>query len=126
MTGVTTATSGGYGGAPVMPVEVVQLHKGGIVGQDGEPRQVPASVFVQAPRLHSGGMRPGERAVIMEDGEEVLTANSPRHRRNYRGGGAPTVVMNITTPDAQSFRSSQGQLSASAGRAMAIASRRNG
>lgn len=123
--GTTTATAGGFGGAPVLPVEVVQLHKGGIVGQGGEPRTVPASVFVDAPRMHRGGIRPGERAVIMEDGEEVLTANNPRHRRNFRSAGH-TVNMYITTPDASSFRQSQGQLSASIGRAMTIAARRNG
>jgi hypothetical protein len=104
-------------------------HQGWHVGHEPPPavRAAPASVFVGAPRLHRGGMRPGEFGAILEQGEEVLTAKDPRHRRNFRGGGgAPTIVMNISTPDANSFRQSQGQISANAGRAISIAQRRNG
>ncbi|PJE35928.1 phage tail protein, partial [Pseudooceanicola lipolyticus] len=35
------------------------------------------------------------------------------------GGGAVNVVMNITTPDVQGFRRSQGQIAAQMGRALA-------
>ena len=34
--------------------------------------------------------------------------------------------MNITTPDANSFRQSQGQITAAASRSLGIAGRRNG
>jgi hypothetical protein len=101
-------------------------HKGWHVGNENAPglRSVPSSVFVNAPRLHNGGLLPGERAAILQNGEEVLTARNPRHRNNFRG--AATVVMNITTSDANSFRQSQGQIAASAGRAISMAQRRNG
>lgn len=38
--------------------------------------------------------------------------------RTQGGGGAVTVVMNINTPDAQSFRRSQSQIAAQMGRAL--------
>lgn len=126
--GVTTATAGGFGGAPVLPVTSVPLaHTGWHVGMEAprQTRTVPTSVFVNAPRLHQGGMGPGEFGAILQRGEEVLTARNPRHRNNFRGGG-PSVVMNISTPDANSFRQSQGQITAAAARSFAIAGRRNG
>lgn len=102
------------------------MHNGGVVGDASVPvRTVPSSVFVAAPRLHSGGLRPGEFGAVLERGEEVLTARSPRHRANFRGGGV-NVTMNITTQDANSFRQSQGQMTAAAGRAISLAARRNG
>lgn len=103
-------------------------HSGWHVGREAPPavRLVPSSVMVNAPRLHGGGMRPGEFGAILERGEEVLTARDPRHRRNFQRGGGHTVVMNITTPDANSFRQSQGQITAAAARSLQIAARRNG
>jgi hypothetical protein len=101
-------------------------HQGWHVGHEAPPavRMAPTSVMVNAPRLHSGGMRPGEYGAILERGEEVLSARSPRHRRNFQGSGH-TVIMNITTPDANSFRQSQGQVTAAAARSLQMASRRN-
>jgi tape measure domain-containing protein len=67
------------------------FHEGGIVG--GAPtfsRDVPMSVFFDAPRYHRGGLAglaPDEVPAILQRGEEVLPANDPRHRAN--GGGAP-------------------------------------
>lgn len=34
----------------------------------------------------NNGLRRGEVAAILEEGEEVLTANNPRHSKNYRAG----------------------------------------
>lgn len=101
-------------------------HQGWHVGHEAPPavRMAPTSVMINAPRLHSGGMRPGEYGAILERGEEVLSARSPRHRRNFQGSGH-TVIMNITTPDANSFRQSQGQVTAAAARSLQMASRRN-
>jgi hypothetical protein len=42
------------------------------------------------------------------------------------GGGGATVVFNVATPDANSFRAAQGQLMADAQRQLSRASRRNG
>lgn len=132
VTGVTSATAGGFGGAPTLPVTSVPLaHTGWLVGAQGAQnvRTVPSSIFVNAPRFHRGGIVGGERAAILRDGEEVLTARNPRHRRNFQSAGnagPPTIVMNISTPDANSFRRSESQLAASAGRAVMLAQRRNG
>jgi len=103
-------------------------HSGWEVGSGSPPqmRAAPDSVFVKAPRFHKGGLASGERAIIAQDGEEILAANNPRHRRNFRNGGGQTVVLNITTPDANSFRQSQGQITAAAARSLSIAGRRNG
>lgn len=50
------------------------FHAGGEVGA-GAPmtRMVDPRVFVGAPKLHSGGLLPGERAIVAKDGERVLT-----------------------------------------------------
>jgi hypothetical protein len=103
-------------------------HSGWEVGRGPPPavRAVPQSVFVNAPKFHGGGLMGGERAIIAQDGEEILTARDPRHRRNFRNGGGNTIVMNISTPDANSFRQSQGQITAAASRSLSIAGRRNG
>ena len=45
---------------------------------------------------------------------------------NASGAGGVTVVMNITTRDADSFRRSEAQIAGSAGRAIDRATRRNG
>ncbi|MEL6418424.1 MAG: phage tail tape measure protein, partial [Pseudomonadota bacterium] len=39
------------------------------------------------------------------------------------GGGAPTVVMNITTPDVQGFARSQNQIAAQMNRALGRSNR---
>lgn len=66
-------------------------HAGGIVGSYSSGRRarsIDTSWFANAPRYHSGGI-PGlssdEYATILQKGEEVLTADSPR---NIMNGGA--------------------------------------
>lgn len=62
-------------------------HSGGMAGAGGAARRIPALAFVGAPRLHSGGwIKPGEVPTILQTDEEVLTANDPRHRNNFRPG----------------------------------------
>lgn len=68
------------------------FHEGGVVGSaGGMSRSVSPMVFAGAPRYHSGtpgvGLRPNEQAAILEKGEEVLTADNPRHIRNQGKGG---------------------------------------
>jgi len=64
-------------------------HKGGIVGRDGTPRSgVSPDLWINAPRYHGGGLVAGERAIIAQDDEEVLTTSNPRHRWNVGRGGA--------------------------------------
>lgn len=88
------------------------FHTGGIVGQGGALRMVNPLVFAAAPRLHSGGtlgLKSDEVPAILQRGEEVLTRGDPRHARNT--GGA-TVNMTVVTQDANSFRRSEGQITA--------------
>ncbi len=88
------------------------FHEGGTAGEPAPSRQVPAFVFAGAPRYHGGGiagLKPNEVPAILERGEEVLSKNSRR-------SSPINLVMNISTPDANSFRASQAQVSAEAAR----------
>ena len=78
-------------------------HSGGGIGDAGRSRNVPWSLFANAPRYHTGGimgLKPNEVPIIAEKGEEMLTASDPRHRNNLgKGSGgqadkAPRVTIN--------------------------------
>lgn len=75
------------------------FHSGGVVGAGGgAARAVPAAAWAFAPRYHGGGivgLRPRERAILAEDGEEMLTEDDPRHIRNFRGAGV-SVALGVT------------------------------
>jgi hypothetical protein len=88
--------------------------------------------FAGAPRLHAGGMvglRPDEVPAILQRGERVLSRREVAETQRGGGGGdrgnggGVTVNMSITTPDADSFRRSQGQITAEMSRAIARARR---
>jgi lambda family phage tail tape measure protein len=96
------------------------FHGGGIVGErpPGVHHADPA-VFHHAPRFHAGGLvdwpglRPDEVPIIARRGEEVLTRSDPRHRDNRQESGLTiNVSMTVVTRDADSFRRSQGQITA--------------
>ncbi len=95
-----SGSSGGFGG---WLTKLLGFHAGGVVGASGGSfaRSVPLSAILAAPRYHSGGLIGGnEQVIIAEKGEEVLTANDPRHIRNGRGG-VQTVkaeIINNGTP----------------------------
>lgn len=116
---------GGGGGGHLAGI----FHNGGIVGQGGPSRAVPALAFAAAPRLHSGGiagLRHDEVPAILQRGEMVLSRRqlSAASRNGDTDTQRPIqVVMNVTTPDAQSFRRSQGQISAELSRALHRAQR---
>jgi hypothetical protein len=87
------------------------FHTGGIAGSPAVAHAVPAVAFAGAPRYHSGGvagLKPDEVPAILKRGEEVLTANDPRHRDNL--GGGFTINMTVVTNNADSFRRSEGQI----------------
>lgn len=70
------------------------LHSGGVVGMDGRRSTATLADFVRAPRYHSGGiagLAANEIPAILEQGEEVLRADDPRHRNNFKGGGSISV-----------------------------------
>jgi len=96
------------------------FHEGGEVGGSAPQRRVPAYVYASAPRYHTGGvagLKPGEIPAILERGEIVLPKDGTRM------GSPVSVVMNITTPDASSFRMSQSQITAEAARGIQRAKR---
>jgi hypothetical protein len=76
-------------------------HTGGVIGSGGGAmRAVSPLLFAGAQVLHSGGLvtagmslASNERPVIAEVGEEMLTADNPRHIRNFKGHG---VTMNTS------------------------------
>ena len=89
------------------------FHDGGIVGSGGTPRMADPGWWAGAARYHTGGivgLRPDELPIIARRGERVQTAE-----QQASGNAAVrpvSVVMHITTPDASSFRASQGQIAA--------------
>ena len=103
------------------------FHRGGIAGGPAQQRLVPALAFADAPRMHSGGMaglRADEVPAILQRGEMVLSKAQLAAMGSVREASPPVnVVMNISTPDANSFRYAQGQIAADAARAMERARR---
>lgn len=105
------------------------LHDGGVAGVDGGRRAVPAEVFLDAPRYHSGGFAgrmpfaSDEVPAILRRGEVVL---NDRQQEAVAGRMAGmTVINNITTPSVGDFRSSGAQISADMARVTSRAAARN-
>ncbi len=65
-------------------------HDGGVIGSgSGRSRSISAGWFTNAPRYHSGGiagLAPDEYPTILQRGEEVLAADSPRNILNGAAG----------------------------------------
>lgn len=79
-------------------------HQGGEVGNGSAPRrQVPAHLFAHAPRFHNG-LLPDEFPAILQRGETVVPKG--------KSMGGMNITFNVTTPNAQSFMDSQGQMMA--------------
>ncbi len=100
--GGSGSSGGGFLGGFFDDIFGSLFHGGGTVGE-GSPtrRSVPTYAFAGAPRLHSGLM-PDEFPAILQRGETVLP-------KNMKSGGN-NITFNITTPNAQSFIDSQGQI----------------
>lgn len=91
-------------------LKLVLMHSGGIVGRNGTPGMAPAALFASAPRLHTGGLIGADEVpAILQRGEEILTANDPRHRANVKPQ-AINITVNVQTTDAASFRRSEQQV----------------
>lgn len=106
------------------------FHEGGRVGDPAPARLVPAALFAGAPRMHSGGwagLRPDEVPAILQRGERVLSradvARGERRARPERNERPVQIVMNVTTPNADSFRYAQGQIVTDLSRALGRARR---
>lgn len=94
------------------------FHDGGVVGVSGVSRRaVPAYAFAGAPRFHNGLM-PDEFPAILQKGETVIPRNSKM--------GGNNITFNITTPNAQSFMDSQGQIMSKLAAQMGRHKARNG
>jgi hypothetical protein len=118
---------GARGGAPAglfgvaapnlfsVPASVGLYHQGGDVGAHPPMRRtVPASLFVGAPRLHTG-LRSGEFPAILEEGEQVIP----------RGGSGTGVINNfyVSTPSPRAFAESRATVARAAGRLVARSGR---
>lgn len=78
-------------------------HTGGVIGSDIATRRVVSpSIFSGATRYHTGGvigLKPNERPIIAEVGEEMLTEDDPRHRKNLGQGGGMTIINTFDADD---------------------------
>lgn len=100
-------------------------HTGGVIGSTPLRRKsMSPAVFRNAIRYHTGGvagLAPDEVPTILRKGEEVLTANDPRHRANggasggtdSTGGGSGVNIRNVLVSDPNfvpdSMNSAQGE-----------------
>jgi hypothetical protein len=78
------------GGSGGWDTSVVQLHKGGLVGQDGRMMKGNAALWANAPRLHDGLM-PDEYRAILQRGEMVIP----------KGGGMGGMTINVDARGAE-------------------------
>ncbi len=108
---------GGSGGS------FMAFHKGGLIQPGGSNmrRSVPASAFANAPRFHNGGLpglAPDEIPIIAQQGEEMITADDPRHRDNGgvvdaaqkgKGAGVRVVLVDDRSQVPQAMSSAEGE-----------------
>ena len=100
--GIGALFGGGESGGSSTPV----MHTGGMVGSPtGSKRSVSPSTFIGAPRFHTG-LRADEFPAILQKGEEVI----PKDQVGQARVSSNNVTINVTTPDANSFRASQRQI----------------
>ncbi len=112
------------------------FHEGGVVGEATRTRAISSAVWAGAPRYHTG-LGSDEFAAILQRGERVLTAKQNASAMDTMSSlvnrvqltaqnnqPQANVVFHIQTPDADSFKASQGQIFAKASMAMSRAQRR--
>jgi hypothetical protein len=106
------------------------FHEGGVVGEHPPgARYADPGIFDQAPRYHSGGLAgsgllPDEVPIIARRGELVVPPERiVRGEKSQLEQRPITVVINVTTADANSFRASQGQIAAEMARSIDRAGR---
>lgn len=81
-----SAMAGGMLGGIFGGIAGAIMHTGGTVGDSGPSRATPASVFNNAPRYqHGGPIASGERPVVAEEGEMVLTRQQSSDIKNRLG-----------------------------------------
>ncbi|OFB60684.1 phage tail tape measure protein [Synergistes jonesii] len=84
----------------------LKFHSGGVVGAGGTPALVSPSVFVGAPRMHSGGiagLRSDEVPAILPRGGVMLPKGDAGAARASENRGGDSYYLTIQAVDAQSF-----------------------
>lgn len=109
--------AGGAGGELLSGIGTDVLHGGGIVGVSPAPeRLLPAAEFANAPRFQFG-LGLDEFPAVLHRGEAVIPAEivqairAAPQRREARPS-AVNVNMTVVTPDANSFRANESQITA--------------
>lgn len=92
-------------GAAIAPVTNAAVrHSGGMADGGGSRRSAPSLALALAPRYQTGGIAgfaPDEVPAVLHRGEEVLTADDPRHRDNgglNGNGDSGTRILNVVDP----------------------------
>lgn len=96
-----SSDSGGFMGTIAGALNTMVLHDGGLVGAGVSlrTRSVDPSMFIGAPRYHTGGiagLSPTEYPAILQKNEEVLKSSDPR---NVLNGGTKTSAPGKTVQD---------------------------
>ena len=100
------------------------FHAGGVVGGQAQARMVSPQVFSSAQKLHQGGLaglRPDEVPAILRKREIVDPGDGSMFKKIFGdagAGGAQNITFNVTTPNPESFRRSENQITAMLSRAM--------
>src|SRR5690606_26376790 len=110
----TGSGGGGLGGAISSALKAVVKHDGGLISDGGHTRQARPEWFRNAVRYHTGGvvgLKPNEMPAILQRGEEVLTANDPRHINNGGGAEQPVIINAVDGSDMleRAMRTRKGQ-----------------
>jgi hypothetical protein len=109
-------------------IKAAIAHTGGIVGNDNLPTRIlPASVFLDAPRYHSGGMAGGLRGdevpAVLQRGEMVLTQAQQLAVGTALKGRAVVINQTIKTDDPGAFNRSSAQVARAGARGIQRAAR---
>lgn len=98
---------------------------GGMFGSSGNWAGGLADLFANG-RAVGGAIQAGQPVLVGEKGPELFTPHTSGHvtpNHGLNGKAGITLNMTIVTPDAQSFRASQGQILAEAAQSLARAQR---
>jgi len=111
-------SSGGAGGAGggsgFLTLLTAFLEKGGISQHPSQTRMVPAAAFAHARSYQGGGLSNGGIPAILHKNEAVVPLSGGRKIPVELGEGRDlrpiNLTMNVTTPDADSFRRSKSKI----------------
>lgn len=110
---ISGGSAGGAGGAGGFLSGLIGglFHGGGVVSKGGRGRNVPGAVFATAARYHKGGIagiKPDEVPAILQKGEEVLTREDARHRRNAGKSGGLKLSQTLAIGEGEIAKAMSG------------------